>query len=134
MVLKLKTILYVDDDPDDRELLTDLLKQASPGVHVAVAGNGIEALDYLDNACSGSAPLPCLIILDINMPYLDGTQTLERIRGDKRFSGINVVMYSSSQKPADQEHFQSRGVEFITKPDSITYMNRVASHLVTRCA
>ncbi|GAA4343787.1 response regulator [Flaviaesturariibacter amylovorans] len=131
---KHKTIMYVDDDADDRELLMELLLQAEPGVNVVLATNGVEALRYLDSASATGAALPCLIILDMNMPYLDGSQTFERIRADKRFSGITVVMYSSSEKPDDRVHFNSRGVEFITKPDDYTFMSRVAGHLVTRCA
>ena len=76
-----KTILYVDDDADDREFLSIALKQASPQTQVVLAEHGVAALNYLNETSVRQAKLPCLIILDLNMPVLDGRQTFERHTG-----------------------------------------------------
>ena len=74
-----KTMLYVDDDPDDRELLREVLQKIAPDLKVILANNGLHALELLKET-KDTKSLPCLIVLDINMPYLNGRQTYERIR------------------------------------------------------
>ena len=126
-----KFILYVDDDEEDREFLSEALVKASPSVQVKLAENGLQALEYLQE--SKTAKLPCLIVLDLNMPYLDGRETCQRIKRDDVLQDVPVIIFSSSEKPDDLNSFQERGIEYITKPNHIEHIQRIASHMVNIC-
>ena len=128
-----RKILCVDDDPDDRHLLADAVKKADPNLEVIEAHNGVEALEYLDKAKKGDE-LPCLIVLDINMPMMDGKQTLVKIKSDPELKDLPVVMFSTSSNPLDKELFRRQGVELITKPRDIATMNTAVIQLLTHCS
>lgn len=127
-----KTILYIDDDADDRELLGAELKVLEDSLVVAEAVNGIEALSYLDKA-KVQKQLPCLIVLDLNMPVLDGRQTFQRIKQDILLQGIPVVVYTSSFNPNDRAYFNQEGVEVINKPLSSRLLKKIAEGMVLHC-
>ncbi len=116
------TILICDDDEDDR-LLT---QQALDGAHVANAVNFVEdgeqLLDYLYQRGeyageAGKAPRPGLILLDLNMPKMDGREALKAIKGDETLRDIPVVVLSTSGLDQDIVRSYQLGVNsFITKP------------------
>ena len=126
-----KTILYIDDDADDREFLSDAIKSADPAVEVKTATNGKEALDYLDRSKESNPP--CLIVLDLNMPVMDGKQTFSEIRKDTNYHQIPLVIFSSSEKPSDKKMFNDLGVEYYSKPTNIHYLSELANKFVTMC-
>lgn len=128
-----RKILCVDDDPDDRHFLSAALQKADPNMQVIEVRNGVEALEYLDEAKSGS-DLPCLIVLDINMPLMDGKQTLVKIKSDPQLSHLPVVMFSTTSNPLDKELFRRQGVELVTKPRDVATMNSAVSQLLLHCA
>ncbi len=127
-----KIILCIDDDADDRALLFDIITKNERNVRVAEAENGSVGLQYLDNA-KNSHLLPCLIILDINMPVMDGRKTLEMIRRDPKLQGIPVVVYTSSQSPNDYKFFKSHGAEFITKPMTLENWKKAVDEMLYLC-
>lgn len=131
MTQQQKTILYVDDDEDDRDILSHAIKEVSPDVGVVLAEDGLRALDYLNRQKERNAQLPGLIVLDINMPYLDGRQTFEKIRSNPGLKNIPIIIFTSSENPQDKALFNSLGVELITKPDNIDYMNKIVSYMVS---
>lgn len=128
-----KTILYVDDDADDRELLTDAITHADPDVNVVVSENGAEALTYLGGLKNSGTSLPGLIILDLNMPYMDGKTTFEKLRSDKDMQDIPVVVLTSSEKVADKVHFTNIGVEFHTKPTTLSGLELIVNQMIRFC-
>ncbi|MGV3767624.1 MAG: response regulator [Chitinophagaceae bacterium] len=89
-----KKILLADDDLDDRELFSQILEERADAVLLESVENGIEVLDFL-NRSAGTNALPDLIIIDHNMPRMNGRQTLQEIKSDARFAGIPVVIYST---------------------------------------
>ncbi|HEY2648326.1 MAG TPA: response regulator, partial [Puia sp.] len=89
-----RIVLCVDDDPDDRELIRNAIFKVDPSYTVAYATNGKEALQYLKRA--GESDLPCLVILDINMPVMDGKQTLEEIKRNDKWNELPIVVFSTS--------------------------------------
>lgn len=91
-------ILYVDDDEDDRVLFCEVLKGINPDYNLVVAKDGREAMDILNKE---TKKVPDIIFLDINMPLMDGFQTLVEIRKVERFQEIKVVMYSTGINPRD---------------------------------
>lgn len=127
-------ILYVDDDADDRHLLYEAIKDVNPSAEVELAENGLKALDYLKMSNeSGSAP-PSLIILDLNMPFLDGKETLQQIKKDQKLENVPIVIFTSSHRPIDKALFNNLGIEFISKPDSLLHLNKIASYMLSKCA
>jgi CheY-like chemotaxis protein len=126
-----KVILYVDDDADDREFLFSAIHELSPETEVVLAENGITALNYL-NAITDKA-LPCLVVLDLNMPFLDGRETYERMQEKPALQGIPTVVFTSSQNPNDKDLFNRFGVELISKPDNLGYLSGIASRMLEKC-
>ncbi|HVG16463.1 MAG TPA: response regulator, partial [Chitinophagaceae bacterium] len=82
-----RTVLCVDDDADDREIVCFTISKIDSSLRVVHAEDGLEALDYLTRAKEEDT-LPCLVILDINMPRMDGKQTLAEIKKDNQLSGV----------------------------------------------
>lgn len=110
-------ILIVDDDPDLRELMSDLL--ASHGYAVETAADGQEALDYLHS----SRASPSLIILDLMMPRMDGWEFREHQRADPELARIPVVVFSGVH---DLERCTRdiAAVEILPKPIDIDRLHR----------
>jgi len=86
-------VLLVEDSPDDAALTVRALQQAKIRNRVHVATDGAAALDFLyRRGRHADAPAPDLILLDLNLPKVDGRQVLETIKGDERLRGIPVVV------------------------------------------
>ena len=128
-----KKILYVDDDADDREFFSEAIKDGNPSTNIVFAENGLEALDYLNSVLNTRSNLPCLIVLDLNMPLLDGKETFQRIKRNERLQNVPIVIFTSSNKPADKDLFNSHGIEFITKPTNFQFMKNIANHMLNHC-
>ena len=127
---KNKAILIVEDDPDDSELLLDAVHTANPDVNVRLVENGVEAIDYLNQQLADHAPLPGLIVLDLNMPYMDGKTTFQKIKSDNDLCNVPVIVFTSSLNPNDMAWFASSGVEMITKPNHFSMMKDIAHHML----
>lgn len=106
-------LLCIDDDPDDLDLFCEAVRAINATYRCEVAENGAVALAMLDNL------RPDLIFLDINMPVLDGKETLQQIRKDSRFAAIPVCIYSTTASPREIDTFRQLGAdEWLTKPTS----------------
>src|SRR3982751_2358969 len=100
--MKSRYIIFADDDADDLELITGFFKQYNKDVHVLTFRDGKEVIKFLgDFALNNSSPK--LIVLDINMPRLNGKDTLVEIRKKPGFRNIPVVMYTTSSSGVDEE-------------------------------
>src|SRR5687768_13259151 len=108
------SILYIDDDIEDIEIFHEAVKEVDPSITFTSATSGNAALTLL----TSSATLPDHIILDINMPGMDGKSCLTQIRNEPRFDRIHVVVYSTNSFPKDIEHIESLGATFIRKASS----------------
>jgi len=114
-----KTILLVEDNPDDLELAIRTLRKSGHGV--GVARDGVEALDYLfgTGAFAGrdTAVRPTVILLDLKLPRLGGHEVLERLRKDKRTQLIAIVVLTSSDERDDVRGAYARGANsYFRKP------------------
>lgn len=112
---KKSLVLYADDDADDRLFVREAFDEYSHSVDLITFRNGIELLDYV-NTMHPSDPLPCLVILDVNMPPRDGKEILRELRNKPLFEDIPVVLFSTSTLPSEIEFAKSMGAGFITKP------------------
>lgn len=111
-------ILMVDDDEEDRELLQDVFEELGYGRLIHLEENGEQALAYLNGL--GGMELPCLIVLDLNMPRLGGRQTLQYIKAQPNLRHITVVIFSTSLNPMEKEECLALGAHsYVVKP--VTY-------------
>lgn len=113
---QIKSVLLVDDDPASNFLAQLLLRKLDMNVHVSVTANGKEALDYLREQ-RGKRNFPDLILLDINMPIMDGFEFMDHFLQLPLNQQPRVVMLSSSVSPKDAQRAVDYRVEdFINKP------------------
>jgi len=131
------TILICDDDDEDRMLTQQALVDAHVSNDLRFVDDGEELLDYLYQRGrfageTEKAPRPGLILLDLNMPKMDGRDALKRIKGDPTLRAIPVVMLSTSRRDEDVMRSYQFGVNsFITKP--VTFSGLVeAMHVLGR--
>ena len=107
---RLRTVLYVDDEPDIREIV-ELALGLVEGLNVEVCESGEGALQRLPDIT------PDLVLLDVMMPGTDGPTTLQRMRADPRFANIPVVFVTAKAMPAEVARFRELGaVAVIAKP------------------
>ncbi|BAM04272.1 response regulator [Phycisphaera mikurensis] len=128
-------VLLVDDNPDDRELARMAIASLQRPLDVVEAMDGLEALDLLrnrgaDKRVSGPLPRPSLILLDVNMPRLDGKQFLRELRGDERYARLPVVMFTTSTAPWDVDESYAAGCNlYLVKPFAADELTRMLGDL-----
>lgn len=107
-----KPILLIEDDKVDVMTVKRAFKELDIQNPVAEAGNGEEGLDYLKNKDN-----PCLILLDINMPRMNGIEFLEEVKKDEYLRLIPVVVLTTSKDPKDKAETFGRGISgYLVKP------------------
>lgn len=117
-----KTILLVEDNPDDVELTLRALEINNISNRVDVVNDGEQALDYL-HAKNGSGeyknPLPQVVLLDLKLPKIDGLEVLKTLREHERTELMPVVILTSSKEERDMVEGYSRGANsYVRKPVS----------------
>lgn len=111
-------ILLADDDAEDRGIIKDAMEMIEAGDLICFAENGEQALQILTGDYD-AAHQPCLIVLDLNMPRLNGTETLRRLKSDERLKDIPVIIFSTSINNFEREKCMALGAHsYITKPVS----------------
>ena len=122
-----KKILYADDDPDDKSWVLEACKAIDLVLTIDFVENGREVLHYL-NQLSGNE-LPALIVLDLNMPELDGRQTLQRIKADDLYKNIPVLIVTTSSNKVDMEMCKRLGAAlYLVKPDTHKEWEYIVEH------
>ena len=110
-------ILLVEDNPDDVEITRRALKRGRVMNELTVARDGQEALDILFAAKNGDGRCPGLILLDLNLPKVDGREVLEKIKADPKLKRIPVVVLTVVTREEDVVRSYDLGVNtFISKP------------------
>jgi CheY-like chemotaxis protein len=114
------TILLVEDDLGHARLVDKNLRRAAITNEIVVVNNGQEAIDYLfrEGAYSDTTrPSPLLVLLDLNLPILDGYQVLRRIKADDRTRRIPVVVLTTTEDPREVKRCYELGCNvYVTKP------------------
>jgi two-component system response regulator len=116
-----KPILLVEDNPDDVELTRIAFAESKIANRLVVVSDGAEALDFLfargQYADRQDQPLPSIVLLDLNLPKVDGREVLQAIRADERTRNLPVVVLTTSAEPFDVEASYALGVNsYIQKP------------------
>lgn len=117
-----KTVLLVEDNPDDERLMLRALSMNGQGTNLLVARDGEEAIELLlgEDGTGGATQLrPALILLDLKLPKLNGIEVLKRLRADERTSSIPVVVLTLSDETRDiAEAYAAGANSYVRKPVS----------------
>jgi CheY-like chemotaxis protein len=124
-------IIFADDDADDLELITGFFKQYNRNINVLEFKDGKEVLKFLDDFALNTTPL--LIVLDINMPRLNGKETLVAIRQHPRYQYIPVVIYTTSNNNRDEDFCRNLGASWVSKSSTVEGVKQVAKVLAEFC-
>jgi CheY-like chemotaxis protein len=125
-----KFVLYADDDLDDQTWVTEACQAIDARLSVHFVENGSEVLAYLQTLSAGE--LPSLIILDLNMPKLDGRQTLQRLKAHPLYQHIPVAIVSTSSSKLDKDICQRLGASvFLVKPTSHQNWQDIMRQVIT---
>lgn len=123
------TIFYVDDDSDDIFFLKETLVLNGRKEEFVSAANGEEAIEYLKN--HALQKLPDLIVLDLNMPRIDGRQTLKYIKEQENLQNIPVIVLSTSESNLDKEMCRKLGaVSYLQKPSYFEGYKEILNNII----
>ena len=123
-----KFVLYADDDLDDKEWVNDACRNAHSSFELKFVENGKEVLRYLE--MNSEKEIPSLIVLDLNMPELDGRQTLKALKTHPTFQNIPVAVVTTSSSRIDREVCRKLGATlFLTKPDTYSDWQEIVRKL-----
>lgn len=129
-----KSILLVEDNPDDAALTVHALETNKIGNTLVIARDGVEALDYL--FCTGTyagrnpQDLPSVVLLDLKLPKIDGLEVLRRIRADEHTHLLPVVILTSSNEEEDRIKGYALGANsYVRKPVDFDHFIRATGQL-----
>ncbi|WP_165871378.1 response regulator [Flaviaesturariibacter flavus] len=125
-------ILWVDDDEDDLETFRNAAAVTGLDVKIHHARNGVEAVAYLQErgACG---QLPCLVILDMNMPQMDGRSTLAAIKSTPEFAQLQVVVFTTSASTLDEVFCRKYKAPIYQKPNSFEKLKEIVAGFGALC-
>ncbi len=126
----IKTLLLVEDSPGDVRLTQEAFRDANTQVHLHVAADGAEAMAFLRHeGIHADAPRPDLILLDLNLPKMDGREVLAHIKNDENLKMIPTVILTTSVAEEDIAHsYEHRANCYLSKPvDLDVFENLVKS-------
>jgi chemotaxis family two-component system response regulator Rcp1 len=124
-------VLLVEDGRGDVRLMQEALRDSHPSVQLYVAISGEEAMAFLRRGASHAhAPRPDLILLDLNLPKMDGRDVLANIKADVRLRTIPIIVLTSSDAPEDiEKSYQLHANCYITKPPQLDEFERLVKSI-----
>ena len=126
-----RIVLLVEDDADDVLLVMDAL--AERPVKLVHERNGFEALTYLSELRAKAETMPCLIILDMNMPIINGKQLLSILKKEESFQQIPIIVFTTSSNNRYKEYCDQLNVPMITKPYDLQTFNNTVQIFIEHC-
>lgn len=133
MKAKFPHILIADDDEEDLELMEEAILSAESNALLHKVRNGKALIEFLDS--SGSNQLPHLIIMDYNMPELNGAEVLSQLRRRPYYTSIPVVILSTSNAPLHQQECKANGAsEYFVKPHTLRELDELAEKILAFCS
>ena len=127
-----KFILLGEDDPDDQDMLKEVFTSIDRAFILFFVNNGAEIISALEKLKNDQ--MPCLIVLDYNMPGLNAADILRELSTNERYKNIPKVVWST----AGSEKFRSLclelgAVDYVMKPNNITDLERIARYMLSLC-
>ena len=128
-----KFILLGEDDLDDQELLTEVFSTADESIRLLFVDSGKQVLSLLEKL--GNEHLPCLIILDYNMPGLNGADILRELNSNDRYAHIPRIIWSTSGSETFKNKCLELGaVDYVIKPSNIKDLVETAQYMLSVCS
>jgi CheY-like chemotaxis protein len=125
-------IFLAEDDIDDQELLVEALLQLDTSLQIHVEDSGEKAIDFLQNL--DRKQTPCLIILDYNLPKVNGYQILNYLKSQERFHEVKKVVWSTSNSPQyEQSCLKEGALAYLVKPSDLSGIERIAQIMLQYC-
>jgi CheY-like chemotaxis protein len=124
--------LLGEDDPDDEELLSETFRRVDPSFSQVFINNGRKFIEYLDSVDPANSP--CLIVLDYNMPEMNGEEILKRMRASGQFLNIPKIIWSTSGSDTYRRACMDLGAtDYIIKPSNIKDLEETVRYMVSFC-
>jgi CheY-like chemotaxis protein len=128
----LKLILIGEDDLDDQEFLKEIFVSINDSFALIFASNGPQVLSLLD-ACDDSR-LPCLIILDYNMPGSNGAEILKELKNNRRYDSIPKIIWSTSRSDTYKDICLELGAnDYLIKPSNVNDLVDICRYMLSTC-
>jgi len=125
-----KTVHLADDDEDDRMLMKEALEEANPGVNVVESEDGKE---LIENMKSSDDLSETIVVLDMNMPRMNGIETIQAMKEDPELAEVPTIMLSTSDNPELAKKAIDAGAdEFMTKPNNFRALIDIAKKIFSR--
>lgn len=122
-------ILYAEDDYDDFDSLKEALDQLSDHHLLMHAKNGADAVSFIKN----STVLPSLIVLDLNMPIMDGKEVLLWLKNRNQYKHIPIIVFTTSSREDDIKLCKEHNCTFVLKPTSYNDLSHIAQIMLKFC-
>jgi CheY-like chemotaxis protein len=125
-------VFLAEDDVDDQELLIEALTDLYPSMKIRTAANGKRAMNELLGLQNDS--LPCLIILDFNLPEVNGGEILKQLSTEPRYHNVPKVVWSTSNSPLYRQICLDLGARaYFVKPSDIKGIGQLAQEMLIYC-
>jgi CheY-like chemotaxis protein len=122
-------VVLADDDADDRYLILQAVRRVRAGLRLATVCDGIELLQHLRERRQP----PALVLLDLNMPRMDGREVLHAVRAEPRFADLRMVVMTTSVEKDDEARASALGaVAFLSKPAEFSRLMALLDALFAR--
>ncbi|MCB0415315.1 MAG: response regulator [Bdellovibrionales bacterium] len=127
-------IIMVDDSEVDSYIIQKCLVRSKLKNKFVYFDSGDKFLNYMHQVESGNSPVPAVVLLDINMPMMDGFEVLEKVRSNKRFCDIpNFIMFSSSNNPKEVSRAHDLKADyqekFLNYQDTVNFLDSLANNV-----
>ena len=127
-----KAILLGEDDIDDEEFLKEMFSSVDSNFSLTFIHNGKKVIDYLAGLADDE--LPCLIILDYNMPALNGAEILREIKNRAKYADIPKIIWSTSHSHLYRKKCLEAGADdYVIKPSSVNELLETIRYMISFC-
>lgn len=128
-------VLLADDDADDVEIVTNALNELDQPPRVVVVENGKRVLEHLQQELAHLGTTPaCALIMDMNMPHMDGRETVVAIKKNNALKNLPILLFSTSRNRADIMFAQKWDVQFVEKPGTVQSIEALARRIALICS
>ncbi len=128
--LRSDCVLYVEDDPDHAELVLRTLERSGKKSGVVHVEDGAAALEYLGRSERSEVPRPCLILLDLRLPKIDGIEVLRKVKTSPDLANIPVVVLTTSASSQDVSRaYACNANSYLVKPDDFASLDSLVQEL-----
>jgi DNA-binding response OmpR family regulator len=127
-----KLIMFGEDDLDEEDFLKEIFSSLDPGMTLLFISNGRKLIADLEQMADNG--LPCLIVLDYNMPELNGAEILKVLKQNSRYNSIPKIVWSTSGSEIYKlKCLESGALDYLIKPSNIKELEDIARHLLSFC-